>query len=37
HEREAISLALSALARHLPRYQRAVANYARLLTTDESR
>ncbi len=26
HERAAISLALSALARHLPRYQRSVAN-----------
>lgn len=34
-EREAVSLALSALARHLPRYQRSMANYARLLVTDE--
>jgi hypothetical protein len=30
-EREAVSLAISALAPHLPRYQRAMANYARLL------
>ncbi len=34
-EREAVSLALSALAPHLPRYQRSMANYARLLVTDE--
>ena len=27
-EREAVSLALAALARHLPRYQRSLANYA---------
>jgi tetratricopeptide (TPR) repeat protein len=31
-EREALSLALGALASHLPRYQRSVAAYARLLT-----
>lgn len=31
-EREAASLALGALAPHLPRYQRSLANYARLLT-----
>ncbi|GII54981.1 hypothetical protein Pth03_33700 [Planotetraspora thailandica] len=31
HEREAVSLALGALAPHLPRYQRSLANYARLL------
>jgi thioredoxin-like negative regulator of GroEL len=31
-EREAVSLALAALAPHLPRYQRSLANYARLLT-----
>lgn len=31
-EREAVSLALGALARHLPRYQRSLANYAKLLT-----
>jgi tetratricopeptide (TPR) repeat protein len=31
-EREALSLALSALAPHLPRYQRSLANYARSLT-----
>lgn len=30
-EREAVSLAVSALAPHLPRYQRSMANYARLL------
>lgn len=34
-EREAVSLALGALAPHLPRYQRSLANYARLLTTPE--
>jgi len=31
-EREAVSLALAALAPHLPRYQRSLANYARHLT-----
>jgi hypothetical protein len=30
-EREAVSFALAALAPHLPRYQRSLANYARLL------
>lgn len=30
-EREAASIALRALAPHLPRYQRSLANYARLL------
>lgn len=30
-DREAVSLALGALAPHLPRYQRSVGNYARLL------
>ena len=30
-EREAVSIALSALAPHLPRYQRSLANYAREL------
>jgi Tetratrico peptide repeat len=30
-ERDAVSLAIGALARHLPRYQRSMANYARLL------
>ena len=30
-EREAASLALEALSRHLPRYQRSLANYAREL------
>jgi hypothetical protein len=30
-EREAVSVALSALAPHLPRYQRSLANYARLV------
>ncbi len=34
-EREAASLALAALARHLPRYQRSLANYARLLVAEE--
>jgi tetratricopeptide (TPR) repeat protein len=29
--REAVSLAVGALAQHLPRYQRSMANYARLL------
>jgi tetratricopeptide (TPR) repeat protein len=32
-EREAVSLALAALAPHLPRYQRSLANYARELGT----
>ena len=31
-EREAVSVALSALAPHLPRYQRSLASYARALT-----
>lgn len=31
-EREAAAIALRALAPHLPRYQRSLANYARLLT-----
>jgi tetratricopeptide (TPR) repeat protein len=30
-EREAVALAVEALAAHLPRYQRSMANYARLL------
>ena len=30
-EREAVSVALAALAPHLPRYQRSLANYAQLL------
>jgi hypothetical protein len=30
-EREAVALALAALAPHLPRYQRSLAAYARLL------
>jgi Tetratrico peptide repeat len=30
-EREAVSVALTALAPHLPRYQRSTVNYARLL------
>jgi tetratricopeptide (TPR) repeat protein len=30
-EREAVSVAVGALAAHLPRYQRSMANYARLL------
>jgi Tetratrico peptide repeat len=38
-EREAVSVAVGALAPHLPRYQRSMGNYARLLTEpdDESR
>lgn len=35
-EREAGSLVLGALARHLPRYQRSMAAYARLLVEPES-
>ncbi|MET4638086.1 tetratricopeptide (TPR) repeat protein [Mycetocola sp. 2940] len=31
-EREALSIALGALAPHLPRYSRSLTNYARLLT-----
>ncbi|WP_030249672.1 MULTISPECIES: tetratricopeptide repeat protein [unclassified Streptomyces] len=34
-DREALSLALGALAPHLPRYQRSMANYARLLVDPE--
>ena len=34
-EREAVSLAIGALAKHLPRYQRSMANYARLLVEPE--
>jgi tetratricopeptide (TPR) repeat protein len=34
-DREALSLALGALAPHLPRYQRSMANYARLLVEPE--
>jgi hypothetical protein len=30
-EREAVSIVVTALARHLPRYQRSMTNYARLL------
>ncbi|WP_117211521.1 tetratricopeptide repeat protein [Allorhizocola rhizosphaerae] len=33
-EREAVSLVIGALAKHLPRYQRSMANYARLLIED---
>ncbi len=35
-EREAVSLALTALAPHLPRYQRSLANYARMLSDGPS-
>ncbi|MHB8451954.1 MAG: tetratricopeptide repeat protein [Mycobacteriales bacterium] len=35
-EREAVSIALAALASHLPRYQRALANYASELLDSES-
>jgi hypothetical protein len=34
-EREAVSLALGALAPHLPRYQRSLGNYARLLVSPD--
>jgi len=34
-EREALSIALTALAGHMTRYQRSVRNYARLLVEDE--
>lgn len=34
-EREGLSLALGALAPHLPRYRRSMANYARLLVEPE--
>jgi tetratricopeptide (TPR) repeat protein len=34
-EREAVSVALAALAPHLPRYQRSLGNYARLLVGDD--
>jgi hypothetical protein len=33
--REAVSHAVGALAKHLPRYQRSMANYARLLVSTE--
>ena len=33
-EREAVSVALTALAHHLPRYQRSVGTYAQLLLDD---
>ena len=36
-EREAVSLALTALSRHMTRYQRSVANYARLILDDGPR
>lgn len=35
-EREAVSLALRALAPHLPRYQRSLANYGRLLVETDN-
>jgi len=35
-EREAVSVALKALARHLPRYNRSLANYADLLMSGDS-
>lgn len=34
-EREAVALAVEALAAHLPRYQRSMANYARLLVAPD--
>jgi tetratricopeptide (TPR) repeat protein len=36
-DREAVSVALAALAPHLPRYQRSMANYARLLLEPDGR
>ncbi len=33
-EREAAAIALGALAPHLPRYQRSLANYSRLLLSE---
>lgn len=36
-EREAVALALVALAPHLPRYQRSLSNYAELLSNADSR
>jgi len=35
-EREAVSITLKALARHLPRYNRSLANYAELLMSGDS-
>ena len=35
-EREAVSLALGALSRHLPQYNRSLANYAKALMSDEA-
>jgi hypothetical protein len=35
-EREAVSVAVGALAPHLPRYQRSMANYARLLVEPDA-
>jgi len=35
-EREAVWIALAALAPHLPRYQRSLANFARLLPAKPS-
>ena len=35
--REAVSLTVTALAPHLPRYQRSMANYARLLLERDAR
>jgi tetratricopeptide (TPR) repeat protein len=34
--REGVSVAVGALAKHLPRYQRSMANYARLLVEDRA-
>ena len=36
-EREAVSVAVTALAAHLPRYQRSMANYARLLIESDDK
>jgi tetratricopeptide (TPR) repeat protein len=36
HAREAAGLAIGALARHLPRYNRSMANYARALVEEQA-
>ncbi|MEO7909632.1 MAG: tetratricopeptide repeat protein, partial [Roseiflexaceae bacterium] len=35
-EREAVSVAVTALSRHMIRYRRSMANYARLLVEPDS-
>ena len=36
HEREAVSIALTALSRHMTRYRRSLANYAQLISDHPS-